>query len=327
VIDYDEFRAEPTATLLAFRRARLELLMSTIPERRTKADAVPPRARKAQKPRAGKASFRYGYRDVRKKLPDGRYQWVRVPLTLDDVLHPRFGDVHVLGDPHGDDCNYLKYVLKARHAGDRSVAVFSDCGIFWDIPGLRHHSPDLSVIFGVKRRKDWNTFDVKIEKVRPVLIIEVTSRDTRVNDVKTKVEEYARAKVPHYVIADVGESDGPRRLSLKRYRLKGDAYEQVPLDEHGRAWLEPVGLWLGVRVNPDTGGERVVLIDRATNAEIGDYTAVDQARAQAEERAAAEAKARAAEAKARAVEAKARSRAEAKARKLEAELRRLKGRS
>jgi hypothetical protein len=208
LIDYHGFRTEPTATLLAFRQARLELLMSRIPERRTKADAEPPRARKAKKPRAGEASFRYGYRDVRKKLPDGGDQWVRVPLTLDDVLHPRFGDVHVLGDPHGDDCNYLKDVLKARHVGDRSVAVFSDCGIFWDVPGLRHHSPDLSVIFGVKRRKDWNTFDVKIEKVRPVLIIEVTSRDTRVNDVKTKVEEYARAKVPHYVIADVGESIG-----------------------------------------------------------------------------------------------------------------------
>jgi hypothetical protein len=79
-------------------------------------------------------------------------------------------------------------------------------------------------------------------------------------------------------------------------------------------------LWLGVKVNPDTGGDRVVLIDPATNAEIGDYTAVDQARVQAEERAGAEAKARAGE-------AKARSKAEAKARKLEAELRRLKGRS
>ncbi|MGO9470638.1 MAG: Uma2 family endonuclease [Isosphaeraceae bacterium] len=32
------------------------------------------------------------------------------------------------------------------------------------------------------------------------LIIEVTSPKTPVNDLETKVEEYARAEVPHYVV-------------------------------------------------------------------------------------------------------------------------------
>ncbi len=99
-------------------------------------------------------------------------------------------------DPHAEDCTYSRNVLKARHAGDPSAVVLSDCGIFWDIPGLRHHSPDLAVIFGVKQKKEWKTFHVKIEKVRPSLIIEVTSPKTRINDIKTKVEQYARAKVP-----------------------------------------------------------------------------------------------------------------------------------
>src|SRR5262245_17545492 len=172
----------------------MRIIMSIIPERRGTTDADTSASRPAKKPRAGKASFRYGYRLVPKELPNGRTAFQRVPLTLDDVLHPEFGDVHVLSDPHGDDCNYLKSVLKSRYDVVRSVAVFSDCGIYWDIPGLRHHSPDLSVIFGVRRRKDWKTFDVKTEKVRPRLIVEVTSPDTRVNDVVTKVEEYARAK-------------------------------------------------------------------------------------------------------------------------------------
>ena len=241
-------------------------IMSTVPER-------------------SKASFAYGYREVRVRLPDGRARSKRVPLTLEDVLHPRFGDVHMLGDPHADDCTYLRTVLKARHADDPSVAVFSDCGIYWDIPRLRHHSPDLAVIFGVKRRKDWKTFRVRDEGVRPSLIIEVTSPKTRVNDVKTKVEQYARAKVPHYVIADVDEEDdGRRRLTLIAYRLAGDAYERVPLDDRGRAWLEPVGLLLGVRVNPETGGDRVVLIDPETDQEIGDYTQVNRALVDAEAR-------------------------------------------
>ena len=59
-------------------------------------------------PDRSKASFDYGYREVREKLPDGRCRWKRVPLTLEDVLHPRFGDVHMLGDPHSDDCSYLR---------------------------------------------------------------------------------------------------------------------------------------------------------------------------------------------------------------------------
>src|SRR5262249_24861501 len=152
-------------------------------------------------------------------------------------------------------------VLNSRYVARRRVVVFSDCGIFWDIPGLRHHSPDISVIFGVRRRKDWTTFDDKTEKVRPRLIIDVTSPDTRVNDVVTKVQEYALAKVPYYVIVDVVQGREPRRLSLKSYRLVGEAYQQQALDERGYAWLEPVGLWLGIRVNPLTGGDRVVLID------------------------------------------------------------------
>jgi colicin import membrane protein len=252
--------------------------MSTVPRRSSAADTKP--------------SFRFGYREVRVKLPNGRFRFKRVPLTLKDVLHPRFGDVHVLSDPHNEDCTYLKSGLASRVAADRSAVVFSDCGIFWDIPRLRHHSPDISVIFGVKERKDWMTFNVKIEKVRPSLIIEVTSPSTRVNDVKTKVKQFARAQVPYYVIADAVEKSQRRRLTLIGYRLEGEIFVKVPLDEFGRAWLEPVKLWLSIRVNPETGGDRLVLVDPATNEEIPDYTAISQsllaetnARTEAEQRA------------------------------------------
>jgi Uma2 family endonuclease len=278
--------------------------MSTIPDRRnaTKARSTGPRP-----PSMRRASFDYGYREVRKKLPDGRYDWVRLPLTLEDVLHPREGDVHMLGDPHAKDCNYLRDVAEARHADDPSVVVFSDCGIYWDIPGLRHHSPDFCVIFGVKRRKGWKSFHVKIEKVWPALIIEVTSPKTRFVDVNTKVKQYARAKVPYYVIVDAEEEEGGRRrLTLIAYELRGTVYHRVPADKLGRVRLTPLNLLLGVEVNPETGDDRVVLIDPVTNEKIGDYTAVDRARAR-------EAKARAREAKARAREAKARARAETRA--------------
>ncbi len=275
----------------------------------------------------GEASFEFGYRDVLKKLPNGPCRLVRVPLTLDDVLHPREGDVHEHTASHDDDLLYLRSVLKSRFSDDRSVMVFSNCGIYWDIPGLKHHSPDLSVIFGVKRRKDWQTFHVKTEKVWPSLIIEVTSPSTRILDIKTKVTQYARAKVPHYVIADAQEGEGERRkITLIRYQLHGKAYKAVPLDSHGQAWLDPVGLWLGVKVNPQTSGDRLVLIDPASNEEIGDYTAIAQACVRAEARAREETRRAEAEAQAR-VEAQARAEsAEARIRELEQAMKRRKPR-
>ena len=237
------------------------------------------------------ASFEYGWRLVRRKGPSGQTEWERIPLTLRDVLHPQFGDVHVVSDPHTDDCTYLRTVLKERYAGNRSVAILSDCGIFWDGP-VEHHSPDLAVVFGVKRRKAWQSFDVAKEKVRPVLIIEVTSPKTRVNDVATKVQEYAQAGVTYYVIADDRRTRGRRRLELISYRLERGKYQKVRLDDQGRAWLESLELWLAVRVNPETGADRLALIDPSSGLEIGDYTAISRALKEAEARAAAEADAR-----------------------------------
>jgi Uma2 family endonuclease len=292
--------------------------MSTIPSR-----SAPSQTKRRKKPVGrGEASFDYGWRMVRRKGHNGRETWERVPLTLEDVLHPEFGDVHVLSDPHTEDCTYLRTVLKDRHAADRSVAILNDCGIFWDKPGLKHHSPDLAVIFGVKRRKGWETFHVLVEKTRPILIMEVTSPKTRVNDVETKVEEYAQAGVAYYVIVDQRRTRGRRRLELISYRLVGNKYRRVKLDEHGRAWLEPLKLWLAVVVNPETGDDRVALIDPESGSEIGDYTAISRALREALARAdAAEAQARAAAEAQAAAEVRA-AEAEARLRRLEEERRR-----
>jgi colicin import membrane protein len=83
------------------------------------------------------------------------------------------------------------------------------------------------VIFGVREHKEWKAFHVNVEKVRPSLIIEVTSPSTRVNDVKTKVIQYARARVPYYVVADAVEKNNQRRLKLIAYRLEGQKYARI----------------------------------------------------------------------------------------------------
>src|SRR5207245_8006400 len=105
---------------------------------------------------------------------------------------------------------YLQDVLERRLAGDPTALVLGDCKVLWE-DGV-HHSPDLAIIFGVRRPRDvWSEFDVAAEGVRPRLIIEVVSPSTRVNDVEKKVEEYHRYRVPLYVIVDREGEEGPPR--------------------------------------------------------------------------------------------------------------------
>jgi colicin import membrane protein len=97
--------------------------------------------------------------------------------------------------------------------------VLHDVRIAWDIPDLKAHGPDLAVIFGVRESKNWSTFDVAVEGVRPTLIIEVTSPETRVIDLIVKLDEYDLAGVEFYVIVDVVQRRGevtPRLLGYRR---------------------------------------------------------------------------------------------------------------
>ena len=222
--------------------------------------------------------FRYGWRFVRRWLPDGAEVLDQVPLTLGDVLHPEEGDFIVQSDLHHRLCTYLYDVLQARVAHDPTAVVLSDVRIAWDVPELRPYGPDIAVIFGVRERRNWSTFDVAQEGVRPALVIEVTSPDTRSLDLVDKLDGYDLAGVPLYVIVDITHRRGQSILRLLGYRQTPTVYETLAPDERGRLWLEPVGLWLG------TQGHQVLCYDEAGNA-IGDYSQVDAARRAAELRA------------------------------------------
>jgi colicin import membrane protein len=213
--------------------------------------------------------YRYGWRYVRQLGPDGKETFEQVPLTLEDVLHPEEEDFIVQSNAHDQDRIYLKNVFQSRLARRRGALVLADCRIAWDKPGLKAHGPDITVIFGVRRpKRDWSTFDVAQEGVRPVLIIEITSRTTRRNDLGIKVQHYHRAEVPLYIIVDARTLRGKRTLQLIGYRWTPQRYESLPLDERGRLLLEPLGLRLGVK------GDRVVLYDAATDEELANYETV-----------------------------------------------------
>jgi Protein of unknown function (DUF820). len=138
-------------------------------------------------------------------------------------------------------------------------------------------------------------------------MIEITSPETRENDVVWKVAHYARAGVAQYVIVDNIGRRGERQLRLLDYRLVGDTYRLQPPDERGWVYLELADLWVGVE------GDHVVCYADDGTA-FGDYATVVQQAAEAEARARQEAAARAeAEEQARR-EAAARAEAEARAR-------------
>ncbi len=81
--------------------------------------------------------FRYGWRYVSIKHPDGTEGLEQVPLTLEDALHPEPGDYIVHSDPHDTDLNYLKDVFKSLLAHDSHAFVLSDCGVDWNLPGVK----------------------------------------------------------------------------------------------------------------------------------------------------------------------------------------------
>lgn len=234
--------------------------------------------------------FRFGWRYVQQIAADGSKEWVQVPLTLDDMLHPQEGDEIPDNSQQGRDCNYLYSVLKWRLADNPRAVVFTDCLVNWGARGLGNHSPDISVFDGVADpNRIWRTFAVAREGARPVFVIEIVSPDAhdrraRDNDVVIKVREYYRARVPIYALVDQEQVEGPRRIV--GYRRGSRKYVPIPLDEQGRLLLESVRLLLGLR------DERAVCWDADTGEEIPDFAQLAQTHQQTEAALLAEAQAR-----------------------------------
>jgi len=256
--------------------------------------------------------FVYGWREVKTFARDGSMEWNRIPLTLEDVLHPQPGDFIVHTKDHEWLCLYLFDVLSRQVKDDPHAVVLHDTRVAWDDPDIRPHGLDLAVIFEVEDpSKDWSTFDVAQEGTRPTLIIEVTSPNYRETDLVTKVDHYEQVGVPFYVIIDTHRRKNQINRRILSYQLTPDGYAALSPDEHGRLWLSPVGLWIGLE------GNEVRCYDQSGNV-FGDYLQVMDSLE------AAEARAEAAEARAEA-EARLRAKMEDHIRQMEVEIRHLRG--
>jgi len=229
----------------------------------------------------------------RRLVNRGTY-YEEIPLTLEDVLHPQEEDRVTVNDLHTQLCPYLRNVMQRQVAAIPNAVVVADLRIAWDDPDLKPHGPDIGVIFNVKERKHWSTFDVAQEGTRPVLLIEVTSPATRDLDFGIKVTEYEQAGVEYYVIVDIVPTRGVTTPRLIGYRLTASGYAPLAPDARNALWLEPVRTWIRV-----IDGE--VICEDEQGQPIPDYLELDSARESA---------------------ATALEQAEARIRELEAELRR-----
>lgn len=218
--------------------------------------------------------YEYGWRYVERDLGGGNFTTEEVPLTLEDVLYPEEGDQVTHSTAHQRIVHYLVDALKAALASDQSAVVLDDIRVAWDDDELRPNGPDIAVILGVREPRNWSTFSVEDEGVRPALIIEVTSPETRGIDLVTKVDIFAEAGVPNYIVIDVRQRQRRVSIRLIGHVLAEAGYQIVAPNERGQVRLAPLDLWVGVEDNDiycyDGAGRRVL-----------DYVDLEAARASA----------------------------------------------
>ncbi len=253
--------------------------------------------------------FALGWRIIPHPLANGQIYHERIPLTLNDILHPQEEDYRVHSTNHQFFCLYFADAFGGKLHHDPQAVVLHDVRVAWATPEMDAHGPDISVIFNVKQRKNWSTFDEVEEGTKPSLIVEVTSPATRKVDLEDKLDDYALVGVDYYLIVDMKRKKRKDQYVLLGYVLQGGRYEAIEPDERGWLWLPPVGLWVGIENNKpycyDEQGQRVA-----------DYTEIKvQLEEEVEARQQAEARAE--------IEAEARQQAEVQLREMAAELARL----
>lgn len=280
--------------------------------------------------------FFYGWRDVFQPINGSdKEEWIQIPLTLEDVLHPQLGDVIVQDPSHDEACDSLRDGLKRHLAHEPQTLVYNDVGIDWGIAGIKPVAPDISVIRNATTVFPTSVYYVKKYGGRVDLVIEVTSRNTWKVDIDgwrtpNKFELYAQFGVQYYIIVDVRTHRfGHHSPPLIVYRLGLDGqYEQQQPDDRGWYWIDTVELWIGPYEDwvswYDADGNKIGTYIEEKEGRLHEAQACkvaeERAQYEADARHCAEEQARA-EAEARQREAELRQRAEERIRELEALIR------
>ncbi len=145
-------------------------------------------------------------------------------------------------DWHRDLMLVLIQTLSAYYAAEPLVYVSGNLLVFYE-PGnrRRHLSPDVFVVKGVEKHQRPN-YLIWEEGKGPEIVIELTSRTTREEDIEDKYELYRDTlRVPEYFLFDpLGEYLRP---PLEGYRLRRGRYEPIT-PVKGRLPSKALGLHL-----------------------------------------------------------------------------------
>ncbi|MDA1017030.1 MAG: Uma2 family endonuclease [Planctomycetota bacterium] len=142
--------------------------------------------------------WRYGRRYLRRVDEHGEVVYDEVPLSLEDMLHPEEGDEHASVPGHARDRRRLYAGLMRYLPTDRTAVALDDCNVDLCLPGVPGLRPDIAVLEVPQVPEnfdDMGTFHLTKHQGVPLLFIEVTSQDTRKNDVGIKLEYYEQAGV------------------------------------------------------------------------------------------------------------------------------------
>ena len=229
----------------------------------------------------------------------------------------------------------LLYTMLHTYLGPRAWLILHDVLVLWGVRGVTPKSPDIAAFPGGRFPAREKSYRVGRDGPLPTFVIEVTSEDTRQDDLLVKPLHYAALGIREYLIIDI-LNDASEPWELIGYRLDaGPYYRRLPADPQGGVSFATVGLRFvavnrtRIEVYDNAIGQRLLRSD-----ELIAQAEAERARAVAEtERAAAEAERATAEAQARsfaearAVAANERAEAETAARlAAEAELQALKSR-
>jgi Uma2 family endonuclease len=174
-------------------------------------------------------------------------------------------------DVHRDLMVDLIQTLEARHAADPDVYVSGNILLFYEEGnGRRHVSPDVLFVRGIEKKRREN-YLAWLEGKSPDLVIELTSRTTRSEDVKKKFALYRDVlRVPEYIMFDpLGDYLFP---TMQGFRLVDGRYDVIGWVD-GRLPSEILGLHLerdgsDLRlVDPTTGLRLSTLKEMASKAE------------------------------------------------------------
>ena len=166
-------------------------------------------------------------------------------------------------DLHFDRITYVAHALKIRYADTPDVYVGANM-LVYDEPGnpRRHLAPDVFVVFGVpNRRRDL----LKIWEERPPsFVLEVTSKSTRGEDMRTKRQRYAAWGVEEYFLYDPrGEYLAP---PLQGLTLRDGAYRPMPLSRFPNGRRGHASATLGIDLY--LKGPELRLFDPATGKDL-----------------------------------------------------------